>query len=255
VKQSILGALGSGWLDLVFAPACLGCSAPVTTAAVDRIVCATCWSRLRPLPLPRCARCWTPRPTGIPGIPSPPCATCAGLPPSLRAVRSAFVHASPLRELIHRLKYGGWWRVGEALGRRMAGLDWPEEVRDEARVVAPVPLSAARHRERGYNQALILANAVSVQTGWIVSPSLLRRARSAGSQTSLHPSERRANVASAFEVGPEHRAEIAGEHVVLVDDVWTTGATALACGDALLKAGARAYSVVTLARALPELNR
>jgi predicted amidophosphoribosyltransferase len=82
---------------------------------------------------------------------------------------------------------------------------------------------------------------------------LLLRVRSTGSQTTLHPSERRANVAGAFRAAAGTR--LAGEHVMIVDDVWTTGATALACGEALLLAGARAYSVVTLARALPELDR
>jgi ComF family protein len=255
VKQSILGALGSGWLDLVFAPVCLGCSAPVTTAAVDRIVCATCWSRLRPLPLPRCARCWTPRPTGIPGIPSPPCGTCAGLPPSLRAVRSSFVHEEPLRQLVHAMKYGGWLKLGESLGKRLAELPMPIEVEEEVEIVVPVPLAAARLRQRGYNQALLLAHEIGVRRGWRVEPQMLERVRSSGSQTSLHPSERRANVAGAFAVPPRASGEVTGQHILLVDDVWTTGATAIACGEALLVAGARSFSVITLARALPELNR
>lgn len=252
--QTLLGRLAEGCLDLVFAPLCLGCRCPISTAATDRLVCAACWSRLRPLPHPRCERCWTPRPTSIPGIPTAPCSLCAQLPPSLRAVRSAFVHEAPLRQLIHALKYGGWWRVSFSLGRRMAQLSLPEEVREEARLVIPVPLTPVRFRQRGYNQALLLAREVGAQAGWRLEPDLLRRVRSAGSQTTLHPSERRANVAGAFEATGGSR-QLQGEHVVLVDDVWTTGATAIACGDALLKAGARAYSVITLARALPELNR
>jgi ComF family protein len=119
----------------------------------------------------------------------------------------------------------------------------------------PVPLNSARHRQRGYNQALLLASEISSQKGWTLAPGVLRRVRSAGSQTNLHPSERRANVAGAFQVNDGETPSLAGEHVLLVDDVWTTGATAIACGDALIAAGARAYSVITLARALPELNR
>ncbi len=168
-------------------------------------------------------------------------------------MRSAYVHGTPLRELIHALKYGGWWRLGASLGRRLAHLEYPEEVTEEVRLVVPVPLSPARLRQRGYNQAQLLAAALCEARGWESAPQLLRRVRSAGSQTALHPSERRANVAGAFEAVAG--APIRGEHIMLVDDVWTTGATALACGEALLRGGARSYSVVTFARALPGLDR
>jgi ComF family protein len=255
MPHPLLRQIAAGWLDLVFAPVCLGCCQPISTAATDRLVCGSCWSRLRPIPLPRCERCWSPQPTSIPGIPAAPCQLCAELPPSLRAVRSAFVHESPLREMIHSLKYGGWWRVAAALGDRMARLPMPLEVEEEVRLVVPVPLNRVRMRQRGYNQALLLAEEVNSRRGWTVCPDLLQRARASGSQTTLHPSERRANVAGAFVAAPGAESLVAGEHVLLVDDVWTTGATALACGEALLGAGARAYSVITLARALPELNR
>ncbi|CAN5851319.1 ComF family protein [soil metagenome] len=255
MQPTLIGKLAAGWLDLVFAPLCLGCRQPISTTARDRLVCGTCWSRLRSIPLPRCDRCWSPRSTGVPGIPGPSCQLCSQLPPSLRAVCSAFVHEEPLRQLIHALKYGGWWKVAAALGTRMAGLSLPREIEEEVRIVVPVPLNPVRLRQRGYNQALLLASEVSARKGWKLAPDLLRRVRSAGSQTTLHPSERRANVAGAFQIGDGEAPPLAGEHVLLIDDVWTTGATAIACGDALIAAGARAYSVITLARALPELNR
>jgi ComF family protein len=250
---ALLGRLATGLLDLIFAPVCLGCRQPVSKTVTARLVCSTCWSRLRPLPFPRCPRCWSPRPTAIPGIPAAPCSLCSLLPPSLRSVRSAFVHEAPLRELVHGLKYGGWWRLAAPLGERLAMLELPEEVTEEVRLVVPVPLTSVRLRQRGFNQALLLAREVASRRGWELAPDLLQRVRSTGSQTSLHPSERRANVAGAFQAAAG--ATVAGEHILLVDDVWTTGATALACGEALLQAGARAYSVITLARALPELNR
>ena len=86
-------------------------------------------------------------------------------------------------------------------------------------------------------------------------PDVLVRSRSTESQTTLHPAERRANVAGAFRVPPESVGTILGRHLLVVDDVWTTGATTLACADALLGTGARAVSVLTFARALPELRR
>jgi ComF family protein len=165
------------------------------------------------------------------------------------------VHEEPLRQLIHALKYAGWEKLGDVLGSRVAQLPLPLEVEEEVNLIVPVPLAPARLRQRGYNQALVLAREIGARRGWRLAPELLERTRSSGSQTSLHPSERRANVAGAFAATPRAGGVVGGQHILLVDDVWTTGATAIACGQALLEVGARAFSVITLARALPELNR
>jgi ComF family protein len=141
------------------------------------------------------------------------------------------------------------------MARRMAALPWPDEVAQEVRLVIPVPLSNTRARQRGYNQAAVLAAAVAALRGWTCADAVLERGRSSGSQTALHRGERRANVAGAFRVAAGGGARIAAQHLLLVDDVWTTGATALSCSDALLDAGARAVSVLTFARALPEFER
>ncbi|HYJ79326.1 MAG TPA: phosphoribosyltransferase family protein, partial [Longimicrobiaceae bacterium] len=95
----------------------------------------------------------------------------------------------------------------------------------------------------------------AARTGRVADGTLLVRTRATATQTALHPSERRANVAGAFAVPAGRAAELRGEHVVLVDDVWTTGATVLACVEALLEAGARVASVATFARVVPELER
>ncbi|HEX2090961.1 MAG TPA: hypothetical protein VHG28_01115, partial [Longimicrobiaceae bacterium] len=92
-------------------------------------------------------------------------------------------------------------------------------------------------------------------TGRATDPGLLVRERATDTQTALHPAERRANVAGAFTVPDGRRGALPGEHLLLVDDVWTTGATAVACARALLGAGARVVSVVTFARVQPELDR
>ena len=182
------------------------------------------------------------------------CALCEELPPSLRALRSPFLLDGPPRELVHALKYGGWRSLAAPMGARMAAVELPVEVEEEVRLVVPTPVSAVRLRQRGYNQAALLAVVVAAARGWTCAPDLLVRARASDTQTNLHPSERRANVAGAFSVRPGGEASLRMEHVLLVDDVWTTGATALACGEALTGAGARAYSVLTFARALPELR-
>jgi ComF family protein len=243
------GALRDGLLDLVFAPVCAGCRTPVPTARTERLVCAVCWSRLRPLPAPRCERCWSPLPA------DGACRGCPEIPPGVRAVRSAFLLGDEARALVHALKYAGWSALAAPLARRMAELPLPDDVRAEARLVVPVPTSPARLRERGYNQAELLAAEYAARTGRSADPGLLLRTRASKTQTTLHPGERRANVAGAFSVPPERADSLAGEHLLLVDDVWTTGATARACARTLLEAGARVVSVVTFARVLPELER
>jgi ComF family protein len=158
----------------------------------------------------------------------------------------------PPRNLVHALKYGGWHAVAEEMGRRMAALPLPLEVREEVGIVLPVPVGRVRLRARGYNQAEMLSRSLASFQGWRHEPETLERTRATESQTALHPTERRANVAGAFRVRAGREATLRREHVLLVDDVWTTGATALACAAALTAAGARAVSVITFARALPD---
>lgn len=242
-----------GALDLVFAPVCVACGEPIDTAAAERLVCGVCWLRCRPLPIPRCERCWSPVPPDR--EPSPVCRACRDWAPSVRAIRSAYAIGQVPRALVHALKYRGWTAVAGPMAARIAALELPGDVASEADLVVPVPTSAARLRERGYNQAELLARGVARFSGRTLAPDLLRRTRQMGSQTALHPAERRANVARAFAVPPGRAAELRGEHVIVVDDVWTTGATSLACVSALLEAGARVASVVTFARVVPELER
>lgn len=157
--------------------------------------------------------------------------------------------------MVHALKYSGWEAVADPLAQRMAALPLPPDVQEEATTVLPVPASRVRLRERGYNQAERIAAAFACRTGRLHDPGLLVRSRSGGTQTALHPAERRANVAAAFAVSAASAASLRDRHLLLVDDVWTTGATAAECVSVLLAAGARAVSVVTFARALPELER
>ena len=251
--STLLRDLWAGALDLVFAPVCVACGSPIPTASAERLVCGPCWARCRPVPAPRCARCGGPVPPDR--EPSPVCRACAEWPPHVRAVRSAFLMGEGPRALVHALKYRGWEAAAAPMAARMAALEFPWDVGEEARLVVPVPTSKARLRERGYNQAALLARAFAAGTGRVSRDGVLRRVRAAGTQTALHPDERRANVARAFAVPDDQAKELRGEHVLLVDDVWTTGATALACAHALVQAGARVVSVATFARVVPELER
>jgi predicted amidophosphoribosyltransferase len=134
------------------------------------------------------------------------------------------------------------------MAERMRALRLPGAMR-AASVCIPVPTTRARLRERGYNQAAELAIAFAAITGRTVS-NALRRRHGTGTQTTLQPLARRANVSGAFHADAREAKDIAGQPVLLVDDVLTTGATAAACATVLAAAGVPSISLITFARAL-----
>lgn len=135
----------------------------------------------------------------------------------------------------------------------MAAVPLPRDVARETRLVVPVPTTRLRARERGYNQAEVLARALARETGRTVICGLERTA-GASSQIALQPAARLANVAGAFGLVTGTEQVIAGEHLLLVDDVLTTGATVIACTRTLVDAGARCVSVLTFARAMGRIR-
>jgi ComF family protein len=154
----------------------------------------------------------------------------------------------PASSLVHSLKYGGWSRVAEAMSQRMSRLHWPEDVVEERAAIVPVPLSSARIRERGYNQSALLARGLAERWRIPLIENALARARDTRSQTELTPEERLGNVAGSFRIGA-HADDLAGAHVILVDDVVTTAATMNECARVLYDHGARIISYVTFGRA------
>jgi ComF family protein len=166
------------------------------------------------------------------------------------AARAVALLADPADALVHALKYGGWPELGAELSSRMARVPLPD-LPDLAGVpIVPVPTTRRRLRDRGYNQARVLAEGVARATGGILLEALWRR-EGGESQVALHPEERRANVKGAFLLHDSLVERIRGRNVVLVDDVLTTGATAAAAAEALGAGGARGVILLTFARALP----
>ncbi len=208
-------------LQLLFPPLCLICGAAVDA---DEAVCGPC--RLKP------------EPTSLGQWRAQTVVRAA-----LDEVWTAFWFDEAMRDLIHHFKYGGYRR----LGRPLAGMAL-EQVGDLLRperfnYLVPVPLHRVKRRARGYNQAALLAGALGALTGLPVARRWLLRRDWTRSQTGLTASERRANVAGCFQmIRPG-----AGEDVLLVDDVITTGATASACAQTLREAGYGRIAVLTLA--------
>lgn len=206
----------------------------------DGLICRLCRYRWPRLPHPMCSRCGQPQP-----LTDLPCRLCAGWPPGLARVRSAVWHEGGSRDAIHQLKYEGWWRVTESLAQAMTGL----EPLTGRLVLVPVPLAPKRLADRGFNQSEHLARALGRVLGKPVRPEALRRVRETPTQTALTPEARLANVSGAFQA-----SGVAGLRAVLVDDVFTTGATLLAAAAALTGAGAAQVEAVTFARAKPSIT-
>ena len=151
--------------------------------------------------------------------------------------------------IVHALKYDGWHAVGRDIADRLARLAWPRDVIDERALLVPVPLASSRLRERGYNQSEQIAVRLAEHWQVPVACDVLERGRVTESQTRLTPGERVRNVSGAFRAAPAAAARLRGAHVIIVDDVVTTGATLNACALALYQSGARIISYVTFGRA------
>lgn len=218
--------------------ACLLCDEPVPEREGDALVCDLCRMRWQAVPHPVCQRCGQPSQKGL------ECRLCADWPAGLTRCRSAvWLHGSA-RTVVHRLKYDGWTRAAEAMADAMRQL---EPLTGQVSLV-PIPLGAHRLRERGYNQSECLAAGIARQGAFAVRCDLLQRVRETSTQTALTPEARHANVSGAFQAG-----SVQGLELVLVDDVFTTGATLAAAAAALVQAGAARVEAVTFARAVVDL--
>jgi ComF family protein len=230
---------GDGILSVLVAPTCAACRAVLDTPRLGP-VCARCWTSVLPLVPPLCERCGDPLPswrvvTAAEGV----CARCRRMPSLIRRGRSAGEYEGSLREIIHALKYEGRQSLARPLARLM--LDAGGDLLEDADYLVPVPLHPWRRLRRGFNQAAVLAG----HLGLPVVHALWRR-RSTPPQSGLSAGARRRNVKEAFRLAPFARS-LDGRHVVLIDDVRTTGATLEACASVLLDAGVQEVGALTVA--------
>ena len=224
-------------LDLIFPPRCSGCR------RVGERLCSRCCTQIEYISGTVCERCGYPQDAPRTGD----CDQCRRVLFPGGGLRSLAFHAGPLRQAIHALKYRHNPPLSEVLAGLMAAR-WPGCLPDDA-ILMPVPLSAERMHERGFNQAELLARHLGVQRHRPAVTDALQRTRATRSQVGLGATERRENVAGAFSADPE---KVRGASVVVVDDVCTTGATLRACAEALLQSGASQVWAYTLARARRE---
>lgn len=228
-------------VDFFFPPLCLVCKRPLASHE-NVFLCDCCTADLTFIDSPLCCTC------GIMFISRAgddhPCGDCMASPPRFDRARAAGVYDGTLRSAIHQFKYRGGLLFAKPLGRLLAehgarllgvqGID----------LLVPVPLHFRRLRQRGYNQSLELARHLGACWGVEVAPAWLERIRETPQQTTLSRQERARNMRGAFAwTGPS----LGDKRVVLIDDVYTSGATANECAGVLKKAGAGTVEVLTLA--------
>ncbi len=236
-----LGRPFRGLVSLLYPASCEACSAPI---AHDEYLCAECVAGAPRLCAPFCERCSQPFAGAITGAFT--CANCHDRDLHFDAAISAYRSRGVVREVMHSFKYGKKFYLRHLLGA------WLRETLDDPRLrdenfdcIVPVPLHFARERERGFNQAEVLANLLATQAGAPVRP-LLRRIRYTTTQTQFDRAQRIENLAGAFRL--RRGADVQGCRVLLVDDVLTTGSTLSECAGVLKRAGAVAVYAATAAR-------
>ena len=230
-------------LDLVFPALCPVCHEALGSGRRDPL-CGICWAGIERIAPPWCATCGLPFATFEPASPVTGCCQpCEIEPPAFTYARAAARYDDRLRQAIHALKFGG----KRALARPLADLVYDQLggwLDADVDALVPVPLAPERERERGFNQALLVAVRLGQRLEVPLRPEWLWRTRATRPQTDLSATERRANVRRAFAASPA----VAGRHLIVVDDVLTTGTPAAECARALSAAGARRVGVVTVAR-------
>ena len=162
--------------------------------------------------------------------------------------RAVVSYETIILNAIHQFKYGNNISVGSMLASFMADFSFPGVGFIGYSLIIPVPLHIKRLRQRGFNQSLILAQSLAKKWQIPVNFSLLKRHKFTLTQTGLNKDERKQNIKGAFEVN--NKKIISGKNIILVDDVYTTGATINECAKTLIKAGAQKVTVLTLARVL-----
>ncbi len=239
-------------LSILYPPTCLGCQG---ASQKNEPFCALCFSRIEVVTSPHCSFCGLPFASHAGN--DHPCGRCLTSPPRFRQARAWACYVAveedtnPLARALHLFKYTRILSVGKALG--LLGAAYFPLLPKDYDLILPVPLHLARLRWRGFNQALILTQALGKRYRLPIDPFSLERVRATNPQVHLKEEERQINVRDAFAVTRPKKVE--EKRILLVDDVYTTGATVNECARTLYAAGARHVDVFTLTRAVPHWGK
>jgi ComF family protein len=229
--------------DFLFPPACPGCGRRM---AAHGALCQSCWTEVRFIERPYCEVLGLPFTHDLgAGFLS---AQAIADPPVFARLRAVCAFEGTGRTLVHALKYRDHTELAPMMARWMARAG--KELVEECDAIVPVPLHRWRLFSRRFNQAADLGRALSVLTGRPMLADALRRRRRTAQQVGLDRAAREANMKGAFEVAHQGKSDLFGKRILLVDDVYTTGATVSAATRALKRAGATNVDVLTFAMAI-----
>ncbi|QQN74067.1 ComF family protein [Croceicoccus sp. YJ47] len=233
-------------IDFAYPPRCPACGDPVDGGGFGTVdaLCPDCFGMVERPGSPACATCQYPFSENTLGNDAQ-CAACLHDPPEHDGMTAATFYGPVSKDLILSLKYGGRMALADMLGRQIAAR-LPDFSRDT--IIAPVPLHRWRLWKRGYNQAALLGRAIARAKALSLVPDALERVRRTTPLGGMDAAQRRAMVAGSIRANPRHAALLANRPVILVDDVFTTGATTGECVRVLKAAGAGAVHVACYAR-------
>ncbi|MET3589317.1 ComF family protein [Bartonella silvatica] len=234
-------------LTILYPPVCLGCKQAVSACGT---ICAECWKGLQFITKPYCPVMGTPFACDMgDGFLSGE-ALKNSFPFS--RVRSAIIHKGIAQTLVTRLKYGDHIELASFMANWMVFSG--REIIDDCDIIIAIPLHFRRFLKRRYNQSAELARYIAARQKKVFKPGWLVRCRHTRPQVRLSARERKLNVRNAFEVPSKVKKYLKGRSILLIDDVFTTGATVTAAAKALKRAGARQVDVLTFSRVLKEAS-
>lgn len=231
-------------VDLVLPPRCPGCGVLVED---DLQFCSDCWNALRFISDPSCASCGKPFSEGRDA--DLVCAECLADPPLHDGIKAAVLYDDLSRSIVLKLKHGGKIGLARLVARHLQR-HIPDSKADL--VLIPVPLHRWRLWRREFNQSILIARELARPHGLTVETDVLRRIRATPPLKGMTRKQRGLAVRGVFDIPGDRRERIRGRHVLLIDDVYTTGATSRACVRLLKQAGAASVTIFCWARVLRE---
>ncbi len=227
---------------MLFPHRCLSCGMVV---GEPHALCPTCWPDIRFITQPYCACCGLPFPHDYGGE-ATLCARCLDQHPPYASARSAIVYDDKSKAMVLRFKHGDQLYLAPSFAHWM--MRAAPEISTIPSFLVPVPLHWTRLLTRRYNQSALIARALAKLSGNVLAVDALVRRRKTPSQGAMNREQRAKNVAGAFRMRRKWREKLKGQHVILVDDVLTTGATVAECAKVLLRSGVQDVRVLTLMR-------
>ncbi len=219
-------------IDFVFPPICVQCK------KVGAILCVDCMANLPRISKTICTRCGRPTAKAV-----STCRNCERRPFPLAHIRAPLTYKGPITTIIHKLKYKHQFALAAPLAQIILESWLPDN--KPYGIIVPIPLHSQRQKKRGFNQSALLAKHLGEHLKLPVKETALQRIRHTPPQVGLRANERLVNMQGAFQANPQ---QVSGQSIILIDDVYTTGATMSAAANALLTAGATTVSGYCIAQ-------